>query len=431
MFILPTETLVLVVLVTGSSGFFLKYCLGFDVTAANRIVPLASIVVGVILSFLLPNFGEAIIFFTAATAQFTAFVFVSRLRQRGSFFWHAVASLAANGTWYVTMHLFDGAGAYWMYIFPFVAGIIAGRTIGVLWAQYVEKAFDLKSDAARDPRLAPGKRLHLVAHEPTFWVLSSLLVIYVLYGLFSFESVLRDSLLIVVSLGILQNFFYALNTRAVQRGSNTYIALTGVLSGTVFYISAAYLFSKDLPLALLVPYMLSTALGSTMGAFFSMIIEWSARLSPDQHLEKKAVKQSRTPYVVIAVLALLWVLVNESVLNLFGYESRSLVFPLPIPGFDALPRVMIILAAAVVFFLDTALHAVTSRAGNRNHAGYHVSACIPKGLVDFSKMGYLALNSSIPDIIPIAVLASCLGSLFGKSVSERVEVWLKARMDVA
>ncbi|HLD34990.1 MAG TPA: hypothetical protein VJB62_03950, partial [Patescibacteria group bacterium] len=50
--------------------------------------------------------------------------------------------------------------------------------------------------------------------------------------------------------------------------------------------------------------------------------------------------------------------------------------------------------------------------------------------VDFSKMGYLALNSRIPDMVPIAILAGCLGSLFGKDVSERVEKWLKARMDI-
>ena len=45
-------------------------------------------------------------------------------------------------------------------------------------------------------------------------------------------------------------------------------------------------------------------------------------------------------------------------------------------------------------------------------------------------MGSIALNSKAPDLIPIAVLGGALGSLFGKDLSEKVERWLQARMDV-
>ena len=426
-----TGFLLLAVFMAGLSEFILNHCLGFKVTLGNRLTPLVSIAVGVSFTYLLPDYSRATIFFTAATAQFIAFVFVSNLRQRGSFFWHALASLASNGTWYVTLHIFDGTGAYWMYLFPFVAGVVAGRTIGVLWAQYVVKKFDLKADATRDDRLAPGKRLRLVTMEPTFWVLIVSLFGYTLYGLLSFESALRSSLLVIIGLSILQNLFYAINTRAVQRGNNQYIALTSIASGVMFYINATYLLSQDMPLVLFLPYMISTTLGSTLGAFFSMIIEWRAGISPDQHLEQKtAPQQSKTPYIIIAVLALVWLTTDEYALGVFGHEISPLKFPFPIPGFDTLPRIILVLAAAAMFFLDSALHTVTSRAGNRNHAGYHVSACLPKGVVDFSKMGYLALNSRIPDMVPIAILAGCLGSLFGKDVSERVEKWLKARMDI-
>lgn len=428
-----TEILLFMVFMAGLSGFFLNYRLNFKVTLGNRLTPLISIAIGVGSAYILPDFGKGIIFFTAAVAQFISFVFVSNLRQRGSFFWHAMASLASNGTWYITLHILKGGGVYWMYLFPFMAGVIAGRTIGVLWAQYVIKKFDLKADATRDDRLVPGKRLRFVAIEPIFWVLTASLLCYTLYGFLSFESALRNSLLVVIGLSVLQSLFYALNTRAVQRGNNKYIALTSIASGVMFYVNAVYLLSQNMPFVLFIPYMISTTLGSTLGAFFSMIIEWKAGISPDQHLENKpktASVKSNAPYFVMAALALVWILANEQIFAFLGYEVSQLKFPFPIQGFDSLPRILIICSASLIFFLDSSLHTVTSRAGNRNHAGYHVSACLPKGAVDFSKLGYLALNSKIPDIVPIAILAGCLGSLFGKDVSERIEKWLKARMDI-
>jgi len=434
MFNLQMEILVLISLLTGFSGFILNYGLGFRVSLTNRIVPLACTTIGAASAFLLQDPGKALVFFAAATTQFIAFVFVSRLRQRGSFFWHAMAGLASNGAWYATMHIFDGVGAYWIFLFPFMAGILSGRTIGVLWAQYIEKIFNLKADATRDDRLAAGKRLRLISQEPTFWTLTGLLILYILYGLVYFESAIKYALLIVVGLGLLQNFFIALTTRAAQRGNNWYIAITGVCSGATFLISATYLFSQNLPMELVIPYMLSTALGSTTGAVFSMIIEWRWSLAPDQHLGQKTgkdeKKQSRTPYVIFATLAVIWILASESIFGLLGYETQSIKFPIPIPGLNDLHRTVIMLAASLVFFLDTALHTVTSRAGNRNHTGYHVSACIPKGAVDFSRMGFLSMNSSIPEIVPLGILSSCLGSLFGKSASERIERWLEARMDI-
>src|SRR3989344_8023876 len=129
MFNLQMEILVLISLLTGFSGFILNYGLGFRVSLTNRIVPLACTTIGAASAFLLQDPGKALVFFAAATTQFIAFVFVSRLRQRGSFFWHAMAGLASNGAWYATMHIFDGVGAYWIFLFPFMAGILSGRTI--------------------------------------------------------------------------------------------------------------------------------------------------------------------------------------------------------------------------------------------------------------------------------------------------------------
>lgn len=439
---MPTEVLIAYLLVWSGSSFFLKYVIRFDTKLWNCLTPFIVAVLGILVSTQLTNFPEAVAFLSAATLKFTAYVFVSRLRQRGSFFWHVMASLFANGGWYVTMHILDLTEASWMLILPYVVGIIVGRTTGVVWAQYVEKRFDLKADATRDSRLEPGKRLQYIKQEGTFWVLILALISYSMYGSFFFSPEMKFSLYLVIGFGILQNFTYAMNTRASQRGNNWYIASTGLLSGVTFFISATYLFSIDMPLLLLIPYMLSTALGSATGTFLSMVIEWTLGLAPDDHLEdkdkhltKEEKKQKRAkamiPYRIIMAFALIWILFEKYLLAVFGYAVSPLKFPFPI--FDEstiVPRIFIVLAAAAIFMLDSALHAMSSRGGNRNHAGYHVSVLIPKGLADFSKANYIKENSKIPEIVPIAILAGSLGSLYGKDLSERIEKWLQARMDV-
>ena len=244
-----------------SSSFFLKHILKFEVQKTNRWLPLCCLAIGLIVSANLRNFNEAIVFFLAAVVQFFAYVFVSRLRQRGSFFWHVIAALGSNSTWYATMHILKESEAYWMLFVPYIIGIIAGRISGVIWAQYVEQKYKLIADATRDDRLAPGKRLSFLAKEWTFWALVSSLVVYAIYGGFSFEIAAFHSLLTVIGLGILQNFFYALNTRASARGNNWYITTTGILSGVIFYINAVYLFSHNMTWTLIIPYVLSTVLG--------------------------------------------------------------------------------------------------------------------------------------------------------------------------
>jgi len=400
-------------------------------------IPIITLFLGILATTQLRDFFEGLLFLFASVGQFIAFVFVSRLRQRGSFFWHVIASLGSNGMWYAVMHILDMSHAYWLLIIPYLCAIISGRTGGVQLAQYVEKKYQLKADATRDSKLAPGQRLRYLMEKPTFWALFLGLIGYVFYGSVEFDVEMRNALYIVVVLGVLQNFFYALNTRASQRGNNWFIAITGVLSGTVFFISATYLFSKGMPGALAIPYILSTALGSATGAFFSMIIEWTHKLKPDAHLEKKQDRQenekngwkNRIPYVVLLMMGGGWILLQVPIFDMFGLVVTQLQFPIVGATLD-LPRAFIVITAAAVFMVDSALHVVASRAGNRDHVGYHVTVLFPKGSADFFKISFLSLNSHIPDIIPIAVIAGCLGSLFGKNISEFIERWLGARMDI-
>lgn len=389
--------------------------------------------IGIVAASYLRDFDEAVVFLAAATAQFASFVFVSRLRQRGSFLWHAIAAIASNGTWYATMHVLKTADAYWLFFVLYILGLISGRLVGVGWAQYVEKKYKLKSDATRDDKLAPGKRLAFIVKERTFWTLLVGLACYAVYGFIYFQKAAFQSLLIVIGLGLLQSFFYAVSTRAGARDNDWYIVLAGLLGGATFYVNAAYLMSHHMPAELVIPYVISTVLGSTTGAFFSMIIEYITKSSPDSHLEKTATKKepakSKLPYVVIMTLTAIWIFAQEPIFKLFGQSVSPLKFPISAVTAE-IPRILILFTASLIFLFDSALHTLTSRAGNRNHTGYHISTLIPKGLMDFSKVSYIARNSNIPDLIPIAIFSSCLGSLFGKNISERIEIWLQARMDI-
>lgn len=434
---MPNTSVLIIIglLVLSGSGFFLKYILKFKTALTNCMTPLVFTLIGVASATQLRNFEEAIIFFGAAVVQFASFIFVSRFRQRSSFFWHTISAIMSNGGWYVTMGMLSKSQAYWLLFVPHIIGIVAGRTAGVVWAQYIEEKYELKADATLDGKLAPGKRLAYLCQEKMFWILTTGLVFYLVYGYFGFTIDFYQSVLVVIGLGLLQNFSHALNTRASARGNNWYIAITGLFAGVTFYLSAIYLFSKGMPIVLFIPYTLSTALGSATGAFFSMIIEWIGQMSPDKHLKenKTASREGRgserLPYILILILALAWIFFQESFFKILGYPVNQLKFPISAVTVE-LPRVLIMLIASLTFFFDTALHTMNSRAGSRSHTGYHVVTCVPKGLMDFAKISYIAQNSKILDVLPIGILASCLGSLCGKDVSEKIEKWLQARMDV-
>lgn len=428
------ELLLLAIFVLCSSGFILKYLIKFDVSPINCKIPLYFALFGVLASTQLRDFNEALVFLLAAIAQFMAFVFVSVLRQKGSFFWHSIANSLSHGTWYVVMSVFSYSNTYWMLFILYLVGIIAGRIAGVNWSAFVVKKYNLKSDATRDPKLAPGQRLNYLMKEPTFWLLVLGLVSYIIYGLFRFESSLNIYLQILIGISIAQNLLYAINARASQRGRNWYIAITGLAAGAMFSVQAVILFSKHMPKELFIPYVLASTLGSATGAFVSMIIEYKKKIRPDEHLEPKKGEivpewKKRLPYAIILGLATTWILFQEPLFKWFGLPVNELRFPISIVT-AKIPRVLILLTAAILFFLDSALHTVTSRAGNRNHTGYHVASLIPKGLVDFLRISYISLNDKIPDIVPVSILSGCLGSLCGKDFSEQIEKWLQARMDV-
>lgn len=434
--------------VLGSSGYILKYLVTrypvekFNPSLINTKLPLYTAFFGILASTQLRDFHEASLFLLAAIAQFMAFVFVSILRQKGSFFWHSVANFFSHGTWYMVMGILSASQTYWMLFILYLAGIVGGRIAGVNWANFVVAKYNLKSDATRDPNIAPGQRLNYLKREPTLWFLIFGLIAYIIYGSLSFDPDLNKYLRWLIGLSIAQYFISAISSRAAQRGHNWFIAIASLFAGSIFVIQTVILFSKNMPIELFIPYVFASTLGSATGAFVSMIIEYKKKIRPDEHIKKAGEQKQkalpipewkkRLPYAVILPLVIIWIFSTDiqiKILGLFGLTISELKFPISIVT-TPMPRIFILLTATVIFFLDNALHTVTSRAGNRNHTGYHVSSLIPKGFIDFFRVSYLSMNTHIPDIIPISIMSACLGTLCGKDVSERIELWLQARMDI-
>lgn len=396
-------------------------------------IPIFFGLLGILISTQLRNFSEAILFLTSSLILFITYVFGSRLRQRGSLLWIAIGGLFANGMWYLTLGLLDASKSYWLLLPLYTIGIVAGRMAGVNIAQYIENRYELKADATLDHRLSPEQRYKYLVKEPIFQVLLGSLILYSVYGLFTAGVEFIQALTWVIIMGFLQNSFYSIATRAGNRDNDWYIAITGILSGIPFYVGATYLLSKDMASSLFLPYVLSTTFGSVIGSFISMVVEYEKKMKPDEHLNKNYKKQegwrAKMPYLTLVGLAIIWIFIQNPIFAYFGIPLSQLKFPLSFVTIE-FPRLVIILVAGLIFFTQEALHALTSRAGNRNHQGYHLATIVPKGMVDFLKLSYMTLNDSIPEIVPIAILSSCLGSLYGKNVAIKIEIWLQARMDI-
>lgn len=420
-----------------ASGFFLKHKLKFAISFGYYLVPFLITFVGVVIAFQLRDMGEAVVFFVAALTQFATVVFNSRLRQRSSFFWQVIGGLAANFFWYLTFHYLKMANDYPPLFILYMIAITSGRATGASWSQYIEDKYKLIGDANKDKRLSSAKEMRLIAKEKIFWFLAIGLALYWIYGILSFSPELIWAMNLMIGLTFVRSLFYAFTTRAVSRGNDWFIASSSLISGVIFYVITIYLFRLGMPLLLLVPYAAANTLGSTVGTFFSMIIERFFGISPDSHLDKpKGQRLSKTwknyiPYLVILLLGLTYLFSQEQVFNWLGIPIETVTSPLPFFKIDGLSRIAIFVLVAIVVFVDESMQVLMSRAGSRSHAGYHMAVCFPKGFADFTKMNYLAMGDTRKlDVLPIIVLTGVLANLVGKNVSEKIEKRLKARMDI-
>lgn len=375
----------------------------------------------------------------AQTVLFAAFVSVSRMRQRKSAFLHALASIASNGGWFLVMFVLAGALVHAEHalhgtalsrefvglLLASIAGILAGRLIGVQWMQFVERRFKVRTDSVGSSGLDWLDRRTVPA------LMAALVVMAAAYYGCRFAP-WRD-VLIVTTLGFLQNGVYAINTRLANRDHPGWPVVAGLAGGAVFIVHWTYLIGYTevggmMPIALLIPYTVATVAGSNTGAMLSMMHERVLGIKADTRRANAAAYASivwhRWLLAGAALVCAAYLLWSDSVLALFGLAAHAIVLP-----FASVPRPAALVLGGLAFFANNVTHTLSSRAGNRNHAPYHAATCLIHGLVTFFMGAFVILNARFLDLVPVAALGSATGQLFAQRISLRMEQWLASVMD--
>lgn len=424
---------------TDLSSLYISGVVALSAISAVFFYPLQHIPASVVLQFL---FFQFLLFF--------AFVAVSRMRQRKSQFLHALMSIPSNGQWFITMWILSEVylvnqytkgvlgqmafgNEFLILLAVAVAGALSGRMVGVQWMQWVEARWEVKTESVGSASLR-----RLDAYTPKVLVAS--VVICLFWYVVFYPEILKD-VLIVMSLGFLQNGVYALNTRLANRNHPGWPVVTGLVGGVVFIIHWAYLISYTttggvMPLILLAPYTVATVVGSNFGALLSMVCERNLRLKADQHVYDKNtyghITWHRWLLWGVAIVCAVYIAGNEYILNVLGTGVHAVVLPLPLTEWlgGSFVRPVTLLIGGLLFFISNVTHTLSSRAGNRNHALYHAVTCILHGVVYFSLGTFVILNAHFVDLIPLAALGSALGQLFAQRFSMRVEKFLVSVMDV-
>jgi hypothetical protein len=390
----------------------------------------------------------------AQVSLFIAYVSVSRTRQRKSLFLIALTSVFSNGGWFLTMFVLASAYAhaqsmlqgfslsaeFFVFLAVITAGTLGGRLVGVQWMRFVETKFKLRSDSVKSPTLIA---LDLKTIPFLVWALVIAMLISVVSGIIP----ARD-MFIVVTLGLLQNAVYSINTRLANRDHPGWPVVTGILGSVILIVHWTYLLKYTasggtMPLLLFLPYTLATVAGSTIGSRLSMSIEDILGLKPDAHVkeeEEKKKKESKKKYqtikwhhrllAVVAIISGAYIFWNEEILLWFGLLPQAIVLPFTVSDWGLSARTIALLFGGLIFFLHNATFTLMSRAGNRDHATYHAILCVLLGFMAFWHGSFVILNARFIDLIPVVAFASALGQLFAQEFSMWMEKKLNSVMDV-
>lgn len=385
------------------------------------------------------GFGDATTvwsLFLAQTLLGTAYVSVSRMRQRKTPFLHAVMSTFSNGSWFITMLLIAGAyqhaehslggvaltAEFATFFVASVAGFMVGRLTGVQWMQWLEKRYGITIDSVDSRWL---RRLD----DATVPVL--VLAIFAcleFYGIFEIAP-MRD-VCIVLLLGFVQASIYALNTRLANRNHPGWPTLTGILGGIVFVVHWTYLMGYTkagglMPLTLLVPYTIATVAGSNLGALVSMFYEKVLGLNVNAPVkgakEYADVKWHRYVLYATGGLCAAYIIFGTQILTFFGLSPHAIALPFSLSLAPEYERPLALLFAVGVYVINGATQALLSRAGNRNNVSFHAGMALVTGSVNFFISAFVILNARFLDLIPVVAFSSALGQFWGQKVSIVVE----------
>jgi len=365
--------------------------------------------------------------------QVLAFVFVSRSRNRSDDRYHALAAIGSNGVWYLTFNsvffysLFaavrpeDGSIPYGLFV-PFAIGTIGGGLFAAYYSQKIEQWMELhagpktKSDIENQilKELFVGQLQEIRKRR---WLYFGLLSV-ALWFLGTADTPETVAWFMLLAYG--QNIAFALGSRARNRNSALYIVLTTILGTLALFFVWRVLIVQGMPLELFAPYTAATVLGSITGARISMMIERFFGIKPDDHVheesgedkKKRVAERTRRENMLWRVIC-----------------AAGLVAMLATPFLTNLSIVGLTLVL-VAAFLNSGVHILASRAGNRNNLPYHFVTRLFWGFGWFFLTAAAVYYEMSFAILAPYMLGSVLGNLFGYICATYVEKKLCAVMDV-
>jgi len=210
--------------------------------------------------------------------------------------------------------------------------------------------------------------------------------------------------LVLMFLAWFQNTSYAMSSRASNRNSMLYVAISSLAATAVFYTTLGLLVRNDMTLVLMIPYTVATVAGSLSGAAFS------ARIESMFGITTSTEKTSMPRKVKVALTAILGVVAIAAIIS----------SPQDLTG------ALIVIAAK---WGDSASFGLVRRSRNTSNVWYHVGASILN-----AGLWYILFRELVTAELPLALLApymfgSMMGDLTGQQVSMRIERFLGAGAD--
>jgi len=152
-------------------------------------------------------------------------------------------------------------GGNWYLFAPYVTGTMLGSITGTWVSKRIETALKSSWDA------------HVVEKGSAPWPIFEAFVAFSLFGpyVLFFEPTAFAALVFAAALA--QNCAFALISRARQRKHEGYIEWTSVFSNGIWFLTLGVLVVGQMEIALLIPYVVGTAVGSLLGQGIAMRIE--------------------------------------------------------------------------------------------------------------------------------------------------------------
>jgi len=351
-----------------------------------------------------------IILMAVCFMQNVSFVLVSRSRNRNNPYYHLATAISSNGIWFIVFAQLVPKDLSTDLLIPFIGGTTLGSLFGASVAIKVEGFFKLTAGATEVTGDIQKRSIwNILMHYSPFMLLG-------IMGIFSISLTNTPMLAIMVTgLAYIQNTIFGMSSRAKNRNGKMYMLLTAVASGLISLLMLKILFARDMPMELLIPYVIGTVFGSLSGARISISIERVLGLVPDGHVGEK--KQQ-----------------GVSAYSLWGYRVLlSTLLVLSTYQFTQSSDTVIFLLVAILFLAQNVTYALASRASNRNIMNYHLIFRIISGLVWFllyKELLVLLRSASYFEAAVPAIVGMTLGSLFGWTIGQKIEAKIGAVMDI-